>query len=355
MSTTTNTTTQCVVPAFVPLTDLVTFANTRIIERVHHKAPRYGCSSDIQLLFSGASSEDQSEYLIGAMAGAITMGVFIIVWIMAIFGLKCLGPHRVGIFSGRQLRPKIAAGQGKENDEEEEIWSHDEDFQFNSDGEADVSNSYNKEEQFRDKQTQRLNRARITVLCCSVGIVVSAIIMVTKGSQTLNQSANSGLAGLQKAQQLTDDAIQIIDTFIAIEKQANDSIQAFLGNVNEICPTVTSEICTKLDTPQPECDFSNIPYGDDLELILSSPQGIIYDQVSGMRADLVDLQRLLANTESSAQSFAWGKSKESRTRAQQEHSCKPSLERTHPFFLLPFPSCFQYLSLLPYLQPCWLF
>jgi hypothetical protein len=315
-----NTTTQCNVPAFVPIPDPVTFANTGIIERVHNRAPRYGHSSDIQLLFDASSSSsssynnnnNSSEYLIGAMAGAITMGAFIIVWIIAIFGLKCLGPHRVGIFSGRQVVPnKTAPGTEKEEEGQEiEIWSQDEDYHFNSDGEADVSNSHyynDTADQERDRQMQRLNRARIAVLCCSVGIVVSSIIMVTKGSQTLNQSANSGLEGLQKAQQLTDDAIQIIDQFIAIEKNANDSIQSFLSRVNEICPAVTSQICTKLDTPQPECNFSNIPYGEDLQLILSNPQGIVYDQVSGMRADLVDLQGLLANTESSAQSFAWGK------------------------------------------------
>jgi hypothetical protein len=78
------------------------FENTEAIEFMHNTPPRYGHSSDINLLINGSESE-QEDYLRGLLASSITIFWFFMIWMFFVWVFKCMGPYAVGIFSGRRV------------------------------------------------------------------------------------------------------------------------------------------------------------------------------------------------------------------------------------------------------------
>ena len=78
------------------------FFNTDSIIRAHQRTPRFGHTSDIMVLLSGTSNNNDtaSDYLNGILAASILIMVFIISWTTTLLVLKCLGYRRVGVFAG---------------------------------------------------------------------------------------------------------------------------------------------------------------------------------------------------------------------------------------------------------------
>ena len=86
--------------AFTPPPFVVNVATSRM----HTRSPRFGHSNNINLLIQGKNSQQQ-DYLTGLLAASFFMFCLFLVWMLILLVLKCLGPNRVGFFSGRRQPP----------------------------------------------------------------------------------------------------------------------------------------------------------------------------------------------------------------------------------------------------------
>lgn len=89
------------------------FQSNTAIESLHTIPPRFGHSSDINLLIQG-SNQDQQDYLTGLLAGSLAIFCLFVCWMFMLTFLKCLGPNRVGFFAAsradlppKPVKPKV--------------------------------------------------------------------------------------------------------------------------------------------------------------------------------------------------------------------------------------------------------
>ncbi len=74
------------------------------VNALHNRSPRFGHSSDFNLLIQG-TREEQNDYLTGLLAASIAVFCLFVVWMITLWVFKCLGPSRVGFFSARRQLP----------------------------------------------------------------------------------------------------------------------------------------------------------------------------------------------------------------------------------------------------------
>lgn len=84
-----------------------------------HDQPRFGHNDDFGDLLSG-ESEQQKDYIIGVISGAIIILCVALLWFTVILGLRFSGQKRVGFLSGRLVKHNIEKGAIELEIEEEE-------------------------------------------------------------------------------------------------------------------------------------------------------------------------------------------------------------------------------------------
>ena len=77
------------------------FQTPERIARVHRNTPRFGRPNDINRLLLGNFEQEGSDYVVGVVSSSIAIAVTVTVWFVILLVLKCLGPDRVGLFSGK--------------------------------------------------------------------------------------------------------------------------------------------------------------------------------------------------------------------------------------------------------------
>jgi hypothetical protein len=138
------------------------FENTNAINFMHRAPPRYGHSSDINLLINGSESE-QKDYLRGLLASSITIFSFFVVWMFLLWAFKCMGPYSVGLLSGRRV-PLPARPQKQHYDNDEKY-------------EEDLDKWIRNHEGVKYRNTFMKG----LVLFAGLSIVVSSILLSVKG------------------------------------------------------------------------------------------------------------------------------------------------------------------------------
>jgi hypothetical protein len=154
------------------------------------------------------------------------------------------------------------------------------------------------------RQKRRLRRARIAVLICSLGITISVVIMLTQGIQSLKTASNDALDGIVKAQSLTNEGISLLDDFITRQNAALNASRALVEEFNSYCPSVREEICINVTT-DPICNFTDIPFADELEAFITTYRDVVYRRLNNSRADLIDFGNLLDKLHSKADNYYW--------------------------------------------------
>lgn len=66
-------------------------------------APRFGHTSQFSLLFSD-NNDDRIDYLNGLLFIGCFVIAIVVVWLLLLGVFRCLGPKRVGFFSGGNMR-----------------------------------------------------------------------------------------------------------------------------------------------------------------------------------------------------------------------------------------------------------
>jgi len=269
------------------------------IRAVHGSTPRFGKTSSIDDLLFG-SSEEQTDYLTGLTAASIIIAAFIIVWFILLIVFKCLGPNRVGFFSGKLYQP---VWQRQEQLAVKRAQVYDNNDNLQTSGGVPPA----ERQAVLRRQHRQLRNMRVVALCCSAGIVICAILMITMGVDSLARASNNALDGIEEGQRLTDNATQIIDSFIEVSQDARADIQSFAQELNGICVEDGRDaLCTNLDQPELDvvCDFDfagiDIDLGSELETILNSRDTVVEDKLTSLRADMDEFSTLLADLRENA-------------------------------------------------------
>lgn len=247
------------------------FENTPAIEFVHTKVPRLGNTNDIAKLAFGTQDE-QKDYLKGLVASSILMfGVFVF-WSCLLLFFKCRGRERYGWLSGRRnpITPQPLEEFHKE--EEECNTTH--------------LQSYEWDRQYRRIQRHHFIFKVLVVSACFM-ILISVILMVTKGVDGLQSSVSDGQRSIQQVQGLVLEGVDFFDFLIESIENLLGDIYQFLELVNtEICP-LKEQICTNL-TDWASCDAVGL-FGVKEQLLL---QSIVTDwSTAGGGAFLANLER----------------------------------------------------------------
>lgn len=273
--------------------------------------------------------DERSDYAKGLFAASLLIAAFIIVWFIMLCVFRCLGPKNVGMLSGKLFQPHQAPARSrKPNDQRNEDLDDDkvllpaaaQVYDSNDMGAPRSPSNHSQKPSVSARQKQILTFTRVTVLTCSLGIVACSVFMVTKGAQSLVSAKNSALDGIEKGQSLADQAVGLIDHFIRVADSSTRASREFILELNTgFCPAVREELCTNLETawagakevdgvlvdengvevnvedlPDVECDFSGIPYGMDVELLLNTKTTAVRDQLYYTRADIVEVSEKLA-------------------------------------------------------------
>jgi hypothetical protein len=315
-------------------TDPVTFDVTAIIRRVHDSAIRWGNTADVAVLYSDDSTQAQRlEYVWGAVGTAIFIFGFVLVWFILILTCMFLGPKRVGIFSGRHLKvhpvaitnsstrgnitttaPQDTVEQVKKEEQGVVIEANNNTEKHDLKGEnvnhpSEMNDDFKNVHQEMSLQYRiRLNRVRIAVLMSSFGIVVSVILFLTAGIQSLVNSSNNVISSLEMGQELSLEAVVLIDDFVNRLNTTTVDISDLLSKVNNFCPKVTDAICKNITNSQ-TCNFTGIPvsntFADAFENLIDSGGAIVTNPLFDARSDLLDLNVELGQVASTISTFNW--------------------------------------------------
>ena len=179
------------------------FEETSAIRWAHNNIPRFGHTSEMSALIEG-SEEDGLDYVWGMIASSIAIFATFTVWLLIILILRCLGPQRVGMWSGmiRPLPPEpIRPNEGEQINSKEtegQVPSdqqniHTEESSADS-GDADDDSSghdMNDADEFEQRHAEwiKLERRHNTYLTAARGmavfsclaIIINAILLGVKG------------------------------------------------------------------------------------------------------------------------------------------------------------------------------
>ena len=347
------------------------FHATSTIERLHRNAIRFGKTNDISVLYrNNATHAEKREYVGGVATSSIMIFVFITTWFALILLCMCLGPDRVGFFSGRQRKLErerrdseeeidgVVANEGNDaslkdpnaavekngdvlNDKEDDIAMVDQNTGVEEESPENVANKQALPDEFAEKSHRksliesqndevkssfrrslnkshddelevmyrtRLFRARIVVLTCSVGVVISVILFFTNGVQKLLQSSENVVAGVEEGQQLADEAYSLIDNAVSRQEMVNEMLTPYLEDINGICPNVTKSICEDISDAS-TCNFVNIPVSDEFQAaflwLVDYAKNAALTKLDGLLQDLLHLDEDLEEATDQVNSFKW--------------------------------------------------
>jgi hypothetical protein len=261
------------------------FQNTISIGGFHNGVPRFGHSNNMSVLIDGSNAE-MKDYLVGLTGASIIIFAVIFVWALILLVLKCMGYRLVGWLSGHAVtRPSRPLRPGG--------------------GEMEL---YEKEVQEWKRVVRRRERrllfTRITCLLACVFIIVSAVLMCVKGIAGLQGSVNEGRSMLQQGDGLAIEAIDMIDTYRTRQDAAFNDVKEFRDDSNVVCPNVRAVICTDSSLVE-TCDFSDIPFGNEMEDAIIASRTILLGEMEDARSDLLQLSSTLQKIDQTIGRYTW--------------------------------------------------
>ena len=278
----------------------------------HNAPPRFGHSSNITGLLLG-SQEQAEDYVQGVAAASILIAAFVVAWFIVLVVLKCLGPQRVGLLSGRLYHPDwqrqedearlLQQSRMRESNDQRGSFPSAQIYDDTGGGGGSVSD---EEEQRRRRasftagQKRRLRNTRIVVLLCSLGIVACAILMLTKGVESLYQASDNAIDGIAMGRDLASEALDVIDAFLLVAGKERNVTRGFLQEINGFCPREgRPDVCIDPVAPVLDCDFE-FPYGPEIEELVDSRTTLVQDELLSLRGDVEEIEQVLGDLRQSA-------------------------------------------------------
>ncbi len=323
------------------------FQNSNMIVLGRRGVPRFGFPSGIEKTVNG-NVDEAASYLTGVVVCSLCIFSFFLCWVIALIVLRCLGPRRVGIYSGVKLplpkRPEHAEtyiSEIKLNDHEsnervscESMQSPtelaeqtkadlaeettDEEINENASthqrgGRCQLDSESSREHidkllsqrwtewELSVKQHQRqLARIRITVLVCGSLVVISVLTMVIAGIMNLSDASKTMTEGLDKARNIALSGAILIEDFLRNQNLLIRNIQSYRATMNAFCPQIAEAVCEQL-SPISNCNFTR--FSESIRVFLWD---IFIDLGTYTFFELTSIQNDLINTADSISSIKQG-------------------------------------------------
>lgn len=306
--------------------------------------PRFGFSSGIEKTVNG-NVDEAASYVTGVVICSLCIFSFFVCWVITLILLRCLGPRRVGIYSGARLplpRPpersetyvlEMGVNDGQDNNwtlrgngehiesskdgvEKSETASNPID---QSDGEMqpeaalsieNVDTLFNeglKEWETSVKRHERqLRRVRIAVLVSGSFVVASVLTMIVAGIMNLGDASSSMTKGLDKARNMALSGVLLIEEFLGRQNIAIRNIQSYRANMNGFCPQVSETVCESL-SPISNCNFESFSeqirkFLRDIYIDLST---YAFFELRSVQKDLVNFAESMNSVQQGVNGFTW--------------------------------------------------
>jgi len=167
------------------------------------------------------------------------------------------------------------------------------------------SPSTNKSNQ---KAARRLRNARIVVLLCGLGIVLSVIVASSVGVPSFVDALSAGHSSLQQGESLALNGANLIDTFLIRLNSTTEGVQQLASNTTNatsICPLLVQEYCLDDATGQTRdgCNLAEIE--GNLTLILSTLGGNLVQRLNKIGIDLENVASELQRIDNKAYDWAF--------------------------------------------------
>ena len=173
---------------------------------------------------------------------------------------------------------------------------------------------WKKEVRLRER---RLRNIRIMAFLAGCGIIICVVIMLLQGIRSLENSLDESRNGLREGQRLAQDAIELIDDYMAAQNETLDAAESFVEDANGICPLLREELCTNLRnstssssssvTVNQTCNFTGIPeeFVQVIEPVLVAVKNTVYVELMDMQEDLQEIYDILSDADETAGTFQW--------------------------------------------------
>lgn len=307
------------------------FETTREIILGHEVTPRFGHTRNITaVLESVGDGTEQSravtkDYVIGVVSASIAMFAFFCCWMITLLLLKCIGPKRVGFFSGDRVKlppppsfEKVTSDAGEESAAAEGVGDDlqlreetgtEEGEKAGADTGAGGSQSGLKDDENWQKAVKaaerRLRRIRITVLFCGAVIIAMCITMIVKGVYSLSNSFGSVRDGLDQAEDLAVMGIAIINDFTDAEGATFDSAKT-IDRQGGLCAAVAEQICqVLLKQLEVEVQEQCIPSSDEVEAFLKQAEDAVASELEKTRSDFVEAVEIIQGIDKTLSQYQW--------------------------------------------------
>ena len=162
----------------------------------------------------------------------------------------------------------------------------------------------------RARAMRTMNILRCVALSCGIGVIVSCLIMVSKGIKSVENAASSTGDGLLEGDRLATQAAEIIEDYAREQAPLIIRFQKVREDFNGFCPLVRENIC-EVNPVNGEltenCNYVGIPYGEILQA-LGLPtlgNGVLLNDLDEARQDLIDLSNDLRTIEEEVDDVEW--------------------------------------------------
>lgn len=148
----------------------------------------------------------------------------------------------------------------------------------------------------------RIRRIRLGAGFCAICILISALMFTIMTQDSFTTSLEMFDSGLQQVNTNIDQALTISANYAERQANARDSTRKFLLQINEICPNSAEQLCTNIENEtattldERGCDFSTVPYGNELATLFNvfdTTLRTVLDGAADIEEDLVTLQEIL--------------------------------------------------------------
>jgi hypothetical protein len=166
---------------------------------------------------------------------------------------------------------------------------------------------------YQSKMTQQRWLKGVTITACLV-VIAMAVIMATKGVQSLQGSLTEGKNSINYAQTLLDAADETLGGLIFFLDSFQKDMQFLLEGTNQICPNIRPLLCNNLNDVE-TCNttgvFGDTPAGQDLSETFERLVQVFYQdwnivtRLEDLRRDLQDIAATTEKAENQISTFDW--------------------------------------------------
>ena len=124
---------------------------------------------------------------------------------------------------------------------------------------------------------------------------------------SLTSSLVSGQDTLDMLKNLLDQAIEIVDSVVAVGTSLKEDMTKLLQQANVFCPSIVPQVCDDIFSAT-GCNYEGLPLGSEMKSVVEFFQGIQeikFDDLQSMRGDLVETREFVLKLRRSTEEFNW--------------------------------------------------